>query len=140
MRSEGVVRPFMAIVSMVMIMSMPMPMIHTASSMNPELPLRCFPEGVLDRFGPPYPRDSGSIAFLIKLLRQFLAQLDIDFHRVRLLALGYHGGNTRPTPPLRPSPPPTCNFEAVVPVPQNRPVGMASSIRDGFVVYGTSLM
>jgi hypothetical protein len=121
-------------------MVMPMTLIRASSGMDTELPLRRFPEGVLDRFGSPYPRHSGSIAFLIELLRQFLAQLDIDFHRVRLLALGYHGGNTRPTPPLRPSPPPTCNFEAVVPVPQNRPVGMASSIRDGFVVYGTSLM
>jgi hypothetical protein len=59
-----------------------------AFAVAPELPLGRFPEGMLDRLRSPYPGDARSVAFLVELLRQFLAQLDIDPHRVRLLALG----------------------------------------------------
>jgi hypothetical protein len=67
-----------------------------AFGVDSELSLSRFPEGVLDRLRAPDPRHSGSIAFLIKLLRQFLTQPDIDLHRVRLLPLGYTMGNTPP--------------------------------------------
>jgi hypothetical protein len=101
---------------------------------DPELALRRLPEGMLDRLRPPDPGDARSVAFLIKPLRQFLAQLDIDSHRVRLLALGQHRGNRCPTTPLRPKRFPHAISRHVVPVPQTR------SSKDGFVVQDTRLM
>jgi hypothetical protein len=85
MRSDPMVRA-VVVVGMAKAVSMAVPGMTFAVPL--ELSLRRFPEGVLDRLGPPYPGDARPVAFLVKLLRQFLAQLDIDPHRVRLLALG----------------------------------------------------
>jgi hypothetical protein len=83
------------IVPVVVAVIMVVPVVEPVG-MRPELSLSRLPESVLDRLGPPDPRHSGSVAFLIELLRQFLAQPDIDLHRVRLLPLGYTMGNTPP--------------------------------------------
>jgi hypothetical protein len=87
-----------AVMSMIMIMVMTMAVVLSAVAFgaDSELSLSRFPEGVLDRFRAPDPGHSGSIAFLVELLRQFLTQPDIDLHRVRLLPLGYTMGNTPP--------------------------------------------
>jgi hypothetical protein len=86
----------------IMIVVVTMSVIGMVVTRDPELAFRRLPEGVLDRLRPPHPGDARPVAFLIKPLRQFLAQLDIDSHRVRLLALGQHRGNTCPMTPLRP--------------------------------------
>jgi hypothetical protein len=85
MRSHPMMRA-VVVVGMAKAVSRAVPSV--AFIVAPELPLGRFPEGMLDRLGPPYPGDARPVAFLVELLRQFLAQLDIDPHRVRLLALG----------------------------------------------------